>query len=228
MKLFVIEGIDGAGKSTQMKRLGDHLVSKGYDCEYLHFPRTDAPFFGELIARFLRGEFGNLNEVDPYLVALLYAGDRKDASDKIRSWMNEGKIILLDRYVYSNVAYQGAKVDDLYQRKRLISWILSMEYNHFCIPKPDINIFLDVPLPFAQSKLASARRGSDRDYLNGSYDIHEENLSFQEKVRDVYLEVARSDPGMSVISCSDKEGKILPRETIFQHILEILKEKKLL
>ena len=77
MKLFVIEGVDGSGKSTQLKLLSKFLTRKGYSCEFLHFPRTDAPYFGELIARFLRGEFGSLNEVDPYMVAMLYAGDRR-------------------------------------------------------------------------------------------------------------------------------------------------------
>ena len=112
MKLFVIEGVDGAGKSTQIKMLRDFFSGKGYSCEYLHFPRTEAPYFGELIARFLRGEFGSLNEVDPYLVAMLYAGDRKDASDIIKNWLKEGKIVLLDRYTYSNIAYQCAKLND--------------------------------------------------------------------------------------------------------------------
>ena len=86
MKLFVIEGVDGSGKSTQLKLLSEYLAREGQKCEFLHFPRTDAPFFGELIARFLRGEFGSINEVDPYLVAMLYAGDRNDASGKIRGW----------------------------------------------------------------------------------------------------------------------------------------------
>ena len=108
MKLFVIEGVDGAGKSTQIKLLRNFFLSKGFSCEYLHFPRTEAPYFGELIARFLRGEFGSLNEVDPYLVAMLYAGDRKDAAELIGTWLKKGKIVLLDRYTYSNIAYQCA------------------------------------------------------------------------------------------------------------------------
>ena len=91
MKLFVIEGVDGAGKSTQIKLLREFFSEKGYNCEYLHFPRTEAPYFGELIARFLRGEFGSLNDVDPYLVAMLYAGDRKDASDIDQQLVKRGE-----------------------------------------------------------------------------------------------------------------------------------------
>ena len=120
MKLFVIEGVDGAGKSTQIKMLRDFFSSKGYSCEYMHFPRTETPYFGELIARFLRGEFGSLNDVDPYLVAMLYAGDRKDASDIIKAWLKEGKIVLLDRYTYSNIAYQCAKLNDEKSRSELL------------------------------------------------------------------------------------------------------------
>ncbi|MGB8490372.1 MAG: thymidylate kinase, partial [Bacteroidales bacterium] len=120
MKLFVIEGVDGSGKSTQLTLLKDYLTGKGYSCEYLHFPRTDAPYFGELIARFLRGEFGSLNEVDPYLVALLYAGDRKDAAGIIRNWLDNKKIVLLDRYTYSNIAYQCAKLGQQDDRDKLM------------------------------------------------------------------------------------------------------------
>ena len=112
MKLFVIEGVDGAGKSTQIKMLREFFVNMGYKCEYMHFPRTEAPFFGELVARFLRGELGSINEVDPYVVAMLYAGDRKDASGMIYNWLKNEKVVLLDRYTYSNIAYQCAKFQE--------------------------------------------------------------------------------------------------------------------
>ncbi len=228
MKLFVIEGIDGSGKSTQIKLLNDYLTQRGYKCEYLHFPRTDAPFYGELIARFLRGEFGLLNDVDPYLIALLYAGDRKDASGIIRNWLKEKNIVLLDRYTYSNIAYQGAKIFDNKERERLIEWILSLEFSHFSIPKPDLNIFLDVPLSFTRRKLSTERKGSDRDYLGGSRDIHEGSLSFQMRVREVYLKVAESGNRMAVVNCSDKNGEMLAPEKIFEQVLEIITERKML
>ena len=157
MSFIVIEGLDGAGKSTQLNFLADYLNSKGVECESLHFPRTNSPFFGELIARFLRGELGNLEQVDPYLVALLYAGDRKDASELLKQWLSSGKTILLDRYVYSNIAFQCAKLDGLDNQTRLRDWIYNLEFNYFAIPKPNLNIFLDVPFQFTVSKLTKHR-----------------------------------------------------------------------
>ncbi len=228
MKLFVIEGVDGAGKSTQIRMLSDFFTSQGYGCEYLHFPRTSAPYFGELIARFLRGEFGSLNEVNPYLVAMLYAGDRKDAAGEINNWLNKGKVVLLDRYTYSNIAYQCAKLEGGEARNELMRWILALEFDHFAIPKPDLNIFLDVPFSFTEKKLSDARTGNDRNYLNGNRDIHEENLAFQKTVRDIYFNVARTDNRLALVDCSSNHGTILPPEEIFSLILKVLYERKLI
>jgi dTMP kinase len=228
MKLFVVEGIDGAGKSTQIRLLREYFSRRGFSCEYLHFPRTEEPFFGELIARFLRGEFGSLNEVDPWLVAMLYAGDRKDASELINGWLKTGSMVLLDRYTFSNIAYQCAKLADPELQEELMNWILDLEFRHFSIPLPDLNIFLDVPFSFTEKKLLSSRTGNDRDYLNGNRDIHEESLAFQKKVRDIYLRVAESNNRLCIVNCSDEKGQMLPREKIFEMIIKILAKRKLL
>jgi dTMP kinase len=228
MKLFVIEGLDGAGKSTQIRLLRDYLLNQKHSCEYIHFPRTESPWFGELISRFLRGEFGTLSEVDPYLVAMLYAGDRKDASDIISSWLRQGKKVILDRYTYSNIAYQCAKIEDPAKQDELRNWILSLEFIHFAIPKPDINIFLDVPFRFTERKLSEERNGDDRNYLNGKNDIHESSLTFQKKVREVYLKVASTDDRLAVINCSSLEGEMLSPEEIFSKILFVMKSKSLI
>jgi len=228
MKLFVIEGVDGSGKSTQINLLKDFFSEKGYNCKYLHFPRTAEPFFGELIARFLRGEFGSLNEVDPYLVAMLYAGDRKDASELIHNWLKKGYFVLLDRYTYSNIAYQCAKIIEPAAQEKLMKWILSLEFDHFNIPRPDLNIFLDVPSSFTEHKLSSVRTGDDRDYLNGNMDIHEESLFFQKKVREVYLKVARTDKCLAVVNCSDMNSAMMPAGDIFRLIIKIMTERKLI
>jgi dTMP kinase len=228
MKLFVIEGVDGAGKSTQIKLLRDFFLQKGHNCEYLHFPRTETPYFGELIARFLRGEFGTLDDVDPYLVAMLYAGDRKDASDLISKWLKEGRIVLLDRYTYSNIAYQCAKLQEKQAQNKLMKWILDLEFKHFAIPQPDLNIFLDVPFAFTEKKLIKSRTGDDRAYLNGSSDIHEESLMFQKNVRDIYLEVAGSDSRLAVVDCSNPDHSMRTPRDIFDLIIKIFRDRKLI
>jgi dTMP kinase len=228
MKLLVIEGLDGAGKSTQINLLKDYLSKKGYNCEYLHFPRTDAPWFGELISRFLRGEFGSLDTVDPYLVAMLYAGDRRDAAEQISGWLSKGTIVLLDRYTYSNIAYQCAKMQEPAEQEKLMQWILSLEFSHFAIPRPDLNIFLDVPFSFTEKKLTGERSGNDRLYLNGSRDIHEESLPFQQRVRDMYLRLSLTDERFIVIKCDDEKGCMQPAGAIFRLIIEQIQDKNIL
>jgi len=228
MKLIVVEGLDGAGKSTQIQMLLEHFESKGYNSRFLHFPRMNEPFFGELISKFLRGEFGKLKDVDPYLVAMMYAGDRNDASPAISDWLKKGYYVLLDRYVYSNIAYQCAKLDKPAERDRLKDWILRLEFEHFNIPVPALNIFLDVPFSFTKSKLKENRSGDDRKYLNGSSDIHEESLRFQEEVRKVYIEAAKSDRALEILDCSDKAGNIMSPPGIFDGIIKLLLKKEIL
>ena len=128
---IVLEGLDGAGKSTQIAKLREMFRSKGIESEYLHFPRFDAPVYGELIARFLRGDLGSVESVNPYLVALLYAGDRADAATMIEQWLADGKVVIVDRYVYSNIGYQCAKLSNKAERQTLREWILSTEFELF-------------------------------------------------------------------------------------------------
>lgn len=228
MKIVVIEGLDGAGKSTQIKLLTDYLGRKDIKYNYIHFPRTDAPYFGELIARFLRGDFGTVEEVDPYIVSLLYAEDRNDAASQIRKWLDQNHLVILDRYTYSNIAYQCAKLNGKAQRDKLRKWILDLEFNYFGIPVPDINIFLDVPFSFTEQKLKSDRSGEDRDYLNGASDIHESDIGFQKRVRDVYLETASIDNRLTILDCSGSDGRILAPQIIFEKIKHMLLTKVIL
>jgi len=228
MKLIVIEGLDGAGKSTQISLLKEWFAERNLQCRYIHFPRTDAPYFGELIARFLRGEFGDINNVDPYLVAMLYAGDRKDAAPMIETWLSEKYFVILDRYTYSNIAYQCAKMHSESAAGRLREWIIRLEFEHFNIPKPDINIFLDVPFRFTEEKLQNQRQGDDRKYLMGNHDIHESSLVFQKRVREVYTMVAVKDESLQVIPCYNDNNEMLLPDEIFNRILDKLNEKNIL
>ncbi len=219
---IVLEGLDGAGKSTQVRMLREWFARRGTESEYIHFPRFDAPVYGELIARFLRGEFGAAHQVDPYLVTLLFAGDRAEAAPQIREWLARGKAVVLDRYVYSNVSYQCAKLPRGGERSRLARWILDLEFGHNALPRPDLSLFLDVPFAFTERKLSAARAGEDRAYLQGADDIHESSLALQRAVREVYLEAAASDPSLRVVGCGDERGCMAPPETIFARILDSL------
>lgn len=223
MKFVVIEGLDASGKSTQLELLHNYLRTHDIKFRYLHFPRTDAPVYGDLIARFLRGEFGDINTVNPYLVALLYAGDRKDAAELIQSWLHQDYLVIADRYVNSNIAFQCAKINNKIEREALKNWIIYFEYHYNKIPKPDLGLFLDVPFEFTVKKLGQDRKGNDRTYLKGKRDIHEDDLKFQQRVRDIYLSLVKEDPDFQLIDCKDKNDRILPPQSIFQSILNKLK-----
>jgi dTMP kinase len=221
MKFAVIEGIDGSGKSTQISMLQDYLKEKKIQYKYLHFPRMETGIYGELVARFLRGELGSIEQVNPYLVALIYAGDRMDAANMIQSWISEGNLIIVDRYVFSNIAYQCAKLNNDQEKEKLKNWILNLEYNYNKIPKPDINIFFDVPFQFTKERLTRTREGDDRSYLQGSTDIHEADIDFQARVRETYINLAKTEQSLKLINCSDNDRMMKPQE-IFKLVISNL------
>ena len=216
--LIVLEGLDGAGKSTQVRRLKEYLQQRCGSLEYIHFPRYDAPVYGDLISRFLKGEFGSIEAVHPQLVALLFAEDRHGAAPVMREALEAGKTVLLDRYVYSNIAYQCAKLQDLQERRRLRDWIFNTEYGDFNLPEPDLNLFLDVPIGFVEQSLAAHREGQDRNYLSGAQDIHEASIAFQQAVRDMYVAETARDPKFRRIDCSGAQGEMLPPDDIFEKV----------
>ena len=216
--LIVLEGLDGAGKSTQVKRLREYLQQRCPALEYIHFPRYEAPVYGDLISRFLRGEFGDNSQVHPQLVALLFAEDRHGAAPAMKEALAAGKTVLLDRYVYSNIAYQCAKLPDAAQKNALRDWIFNTEYGDFALPVPDLNIFLDVPIGFVEENLTHSREGNDRNYLEGGRDIHEASINFQKDVREMYVGETLRDPRFLRIDCSDARGKMLPPDDIFNKV----------
>lgn len=223
--LVVLEGLDGAGKSTQVRKLKEYLESVTGTLEYIHFPRYDSAVYGGLIGKFLRGGFGSIDSVHPQLVALLFAEDRRTALPLIKEALDSGRTVLLDRYVYSNIAYQCAKLGDDSDREELRQWILDTEFGDFGLPHPDLNIFLDVPLGFVEKSLAGSRLSDDdRSYLQGQQDIHEADLGFQKRVRDMYRRQASLDPSLIVVDCSDDEGSMLPADDIFERIRKVVDE----
>lgn len=222
MRFVVIEGLDGSGKSTQLELLKEYLDKEGVKYKYLHFPRLEEGLYGKMVARFLRGELGSIDQVHPYLVALLFAGDRQEAAPIIRGWMDEGSLVIVDRYVYSNIAFQCAKLSDPAERAELRDWILDLEFVKHELPRPDLNLLLHVPESFTRKKLGSKRSGDDRAYLRGERDIHEESIDFQARVKEEYLDLQKHVTDLELIDCSLDNGEMKDPGTISGQIIQRL------
>lgn len=219
MSFIVIEGLDGSGKSSQLELLIDYYKNRGINVEYLHFPTTKSEIFGDLIARFLSGDFGSIDNVNPYLVSLLFAGDRYNLSDTINKWMQEGKTVITDRYVFSNIAFQCAKLKSLEEKEKLADWIFKLEYEYFKIPKPDLSIFLNVPFDFVKNNLSRRRIENNREYLAGKDDIHEIDFDFQEEVYKMYKYSVNKYTNFISIDCFDSNNLIMDVNKISEKII---------
>jgi len=222
-KFYVIEGLDGCGKSTQLELLKGLCNKQEVAYKFIHFPMLNQGVYGTLIAEFLRGEFGTLEQVHPKLVALLFAGDRMEHIGTINKWLEEGYCVLADRYVYSNIAFQCAKLTDEEEKAQLKAWILDYEFNINRLPRPDKSFFLNVPFSHVEKSLSNARTGNDRDYLNGKQDIHEASLNFQRGVYNEYCKLLTEQDDLLQIDCFDSNGNFLPKEEIHQKIAETIK-----
>lgn len=221
---LVLEGGDGSGKSSQLELLAEFLKKSGRKVQTLHFPRLREKPYGELIAGYLRGDFGPLDRVDPQLSALLYALDRMEAAGEMRELLASGHTLLADRYILSNLAYQCARTPDPEKKRRLALWIESFEYGHNAIPRPDLTLYLDDPLSFAMKKLAGDRAGADREYLEGKRDLHEADGSLQERVRKEFLELARQRVGeIGVVDCRNEQGGMADRTAIHHRVIDALR-----
>ena len=226
-KIFTIEGLDGVGKSTQIRLLVQKLEALGIAYQYIHFPMLDKGSYGKLIAEYLRGEFGNIKSVHPKLVALLFAEDRNEHKKQMLSWLDQGYYLILDRYVYSNIAYQCAKTEGTEEKRKLKEWILDFEFNHNQLPKPELNFFLNVPFENIERNLSKNRKGDDRDYLKGKQDVHEASIHFQKSVFQEYKALIAEQDDLLEIDCCSTQGEWLHssiiHDKIFQKIEPLLK-----
>ncbi len=220
-KIVVIEGMDGSGKSTQTKRLYNYLVRQGLRVKQFHFPSGEG-FYGDMVNSFLRGEYGDADNVDPYFAAFAFAGNRKETDGRLRKWMREYDIILLDRYTFSNIAYQCAKLRSRKEQRKLSEWIYRLEFRDFGIPKPDISIFMGVPMSFVRHQLMRSRSGSEREYLKGEEDIHEKDISLQYRVASQYRQLCEKYDELVLLECTDENGRMISGDRIHRKIIDML------
>ena len=219
-KIITIEGLDGAGKSTQIELLTNRLTDCRIKHQFIHFPMLNKGVYGKLIAQYLRGEFGSIERVHPKLVALLFAEDRNEHKKQLTQWLKEGYLVIMDRYVNSNIAFQCAKTDNLIEKTELENWILDFEFNYNHLPKPDISFFLHVPFNIIKNSLRKERTGSDREYLNGKTDMHEDSLDLQQKVYKEYLKLINKQSNFYEIKCFTNDSRWLTPQEIHESIFE--------
>ena len=179
-KLIVVEGAcDGIGKSTQFKRLCDHLKEDGEEVVNHHFPSYGTEH-GAPVENYLKGLLGDKNKLSPEFIHALYAYDRKMAWEKILGpEFDKGKQIVLDRYTTSSLIYQAANIKDVNKKKDFINYVIDLEYNALGVKEPDNVIFLHAPFDLV-TELRNARKEND-GIVN---DIHESDIEFMKKVYD--------------------------------------------
>lgn len=209
-QLIVLEGIDGAGKTTQVQLLSAYLLRKGVSTEQIKFPRYET-FFGQLVLQFLNGNLGSIDEVSPYLASIVFALDRSAIKEKLNELLAEGTTLILDRYVGSNMAHQAAKLPKE-KREQYLEWVYRLEYIELGLPKEDIVIFLDTP-PLLSKPRIKWKEGVD---------IHEEDMEYQKETHRMYEKLCEKYPHWEKLPCMDVKYNLLSPETIHQQIVRKL------
>lgn len=228
-KMAVYEACDGAGKSIQAKLLMKYCEENDIDYAYIHFPRTqdECALFGQLVGSYLNGGY---KETNPYFISTLYANDRLMAKEKLEGWLDEGKLVIVDRYIYSALAIQGCQLDStnfhagkMSDRDKFYNWLWDYEFNQNEIPKPDIVLYLDVPMSFIEKNLSERNGKREKE---GKIDIHEK-IDFQRKIRSSYYELNDMLGEFNKVKC-DIDGEIQSPEDIFESIKYILNQEGIL
>jgi dTMP kinase len=215
-RLIAIEGIDGSGKRTQMDLLHGAIAAGegGHSVYSTGFPQYDS-WFGKMVGQFLNGELGPLEAVDPHFTALLYAGDRFEAKPKMEAALNEGKIVLIDRYIGSNLAHQTARVVPE-KRDEFRRWIEHLEYGIYELPREDLVLYLRVPPTEAQKLVAQK---SKRSYTNAKQDLLEASLRHLQDAAAIYDQLARNTPWVTIECFDATSGSMRSVKEIAREVL---------
>jgi dTMP kinase len=223
--LIAIEGGDGCGKSTQVKLLGERLAAEGLAAETVSFPRYDDPVFGDPIRRFLNGELGDVDSVHPRLVALLFAGDRAAAAPSLRRLLCEERIVVCDRYFYSNLAYQAAKLAPG-EVAEFARWLRKLEFGQYAVPVPDCSLFLDV---HRQERRRRVLTRAETPAGDGAVpdDIHERDADLQAGVEELFRSYSQTQEDLVRIDCQ-ASGELLDPHAVSELIWQALAGRGLL
>lgn len=220
-RIITIEGIDGSGKTVQFRLMHEALTEMGHSVETKEFPVYTA-FFGMQVGKLLSCEEGvAATDVDQKSMALWYALDRWE---DFKGWQDgRTDFLLINRYVLSNAVYQSIRDRDL-GKPDIMDWVFELEYGHFGLPRPDLNVFFDVNTLRAGRNVDSK---GFRGYVGSGRDVYEKSEGIQERARNMYLSAAERYGDIAVIDCMSGEGMRSP-EDIAKSVMDELKKREII
>ena len=185
--LVAIEGGDGAGKATTAAETAAQLVAAGRSATVLSFPRYAETLGGHVLGEYLGGRLPH--EAGPRAIATLYALDRFESAAVIAAAAASHAVVVFDRYIASNMAYQAAQVG-AGEADTLMRWIARLECDQFALPIPDLNVYLDTPADVARGLILRKRK---RSYTDDALDAYEADDALQVRVRERYEAMVAED-----------------------------------
>ncbi|MEK7588509.1 MAG: dTMP kinase [Patescibacteria group bacterium] len=222
-KFIVIDGTDGSGKATQVKLLAERLKKEGKKVQIVDFPEYYDNFFGKFIGHCLSEQYYNWLKVHPKIASVVYAADRFESKEKIEGFLKKGYIVIANRYVSSNQIHQGGKIASAKKRADFIKWLDEMEYGVFKIPRPDMTLYLSLPISITLQLIGERDGKMKREYLKKKKDVHESDTDFLVNSRKSAMWLVNKVPNFYKIECSAKTG-ILSREIIHEKVYEEVKK----
>ncbi|MCR5857566.1 hypothetical protein [Mesorhizobium sp. J428] len=207
--IIAIEGIDGAGKNTVANQLKAVLIERGLSADVIEFPQVENTYGGRALGDFLAGRHRTPDDVK--VIAALYAIDRLEYLDIIRSRANEHDVLIFDRYIASNLAFQAAKTVES-QRYSLMNWIVDLETKTFGMPAPNLNVLLRTHIDQAKQNVSEKAL---RNYTKESFDIHEQDKTLQSRAQYMYNVIVDKDilgPWLIIDTTSDAGGRKSPQQ----------------
>lgn len=218
-KLVVIDGADGAGKATQAKLLVQRLRADGHVVETMDFPQYTQNHFGKLLRECLDGKRGEFLEIDPRIASVLYAADRFESVKKIQAWLEAGSVVVLDRYVSSNMLHQGAKIEAEEALTEFLAWLDTMEHTVFGIPRPNLIVYLEVPFSFRQKMLFTDK---NRTHLDTA-ETHFEHQAASENNAKRLTALANVWQTISCVDGEELQSREHIHESVYKTVIPYLK-----
>lgn len=221
----VIDGNDGSGKATQTRLLAEYLTAQSVPFEKMDFPRYGVGVFGNLVGDALAGKHGDFLHLDPNIASTLYALDRFEATPTLEHALKSGKVVIADRFSSSNQIHQGGKIADETKRKTFLGWLDNMEHEVLGIPRPDVQIYLHVPLELSVKLLSEKRSVKNAALQEGQKDTVEEDTEYLERSHATAKWISEREAGWRTVECAPG-GSLRSPEDIHAEVVQIVEEAR--